>query len=88
LIYPGQAAIDYLSTEVGNADLGESSHWRKLHSSFQFTGDGFKGIQGFGGHARPYQGLRWAIVHLLQNRFRKMGAGFAEFSAIDIWRVR
>ena len=49
MIYTGQSAIDYLSTKIHESDPGSSSHWQKYHSAFNFTGDGFKGLEGFGG---------------------------------------
>ncbi len=83
-MYSGQTAIDYLATEVSKNDPGESSHWRKYHSAFRFTGDGFEGLQGFGGSEKPYRGLRLGLNRLLQRRFCRMGAEFPQFTAIDI----
>lgn len=83
MIYPGRAAIDYLAAEVSKNDVGESFHWRKYHSAFRFTGDGFQGLQGFGGSEKPYRGLRLGLHRLLQRRFRRMGAEFPQFTAID-----
>lgn len=82
MIYSGQAAIDYLATEANKNDPGESSHWRKYHSAFRFAGDGFEGLQGFGGSGKPYRGLRWGLSRLLQRRFRRM-AELPQFTAID-----
>jgi hypothetical protein len=52
-MYTGSAAIDFLVDGLNEKDPGESSHWLKYHSSFQYTGDGFQGLQGFGGYAKP-----------------------------------
>ncbi|MFZ5589822.1 MAG: sugar O-methyltransferase [Pseudomonadota bacterium] len=82
-MYSGQTAIDYLGTEVSKDDSGESSHWRKYHSAFRFTGGGFEGLQGFGGSEKPYRGLRFGLHRLLQRRFRRMGAEFPQFTVID-----
>lgn len=80
MIYRGVAAIDYLSTQLLESDPGESSHWRKYHSSFEFSGGGFSGLQGFGGNgARWHTPFHW----LLQHRFRKMGKVFSHFKSID-----
>ncbi len=80
MIYRGVAAIDYLSTQLLEEDPGESSHWRKYHSSFQFSGSGFSGLQGFGGNS-----ARWhtPFHRLLQHPFRKMGKNFSQFKGID-----
>ena len=83
MICSGQAAIDYLATEVGKDDSNASSYWRKYHSTFRFTGDGFEGLQAFGRSEKPYQGLRLALHRLLQRRFRRMGAEFPQFKVID-----
>lgn len=81
--YSGQAAIDYLSTEATKSDPAESSHWRKFHSEFRFTGKGFAGLQGFGGNGKSHTGLRKVLHKMFQGRFRKMGRDFPEFEAID-----
>jgi hypothetical protein len=82
-MYSGQAAIDYLATEISKNDPGESSHWRKYHSAFKFTGSGFEGFQGFGGSQQPYSGPRLWIHLLLQRPFRRMGVTFPKFKLID-----
>lgn len=82
-MYSGQSAIDHLVTEVSKEDSGESSHWRKYHSLFKFTGDGFEGLQGFGGGEKPYRWLRSGVHCLLQRRFRRMGGEFPQFKSID-----
>ena len=82
-MYSGQAAIDYLATEVSKNDPGESSHWRKYHSAFKFTGSGFEGLQGFGGIQQPYSGPRLWLHLLLQRPFRRMGITFPKFKLID-----
>lgn len=80
MICRGVAGIDYLSTQLLEGDPGESSHWRKYHSSFEFSGGGFSGLHGFGGN-----GARWhtPFHRLLQYPFRKMGEKFSQFKAID-----
>ena len=82
-MYSGQAAIDFLATEISKDDSGESSHWQKYHSAFRFLGDGFEGLQGFGGNEKPHRGLRLGLTRLLQRRFRRMGETFQKFNAID-----
>lgn len=82
-MYSGQATIDYLATEVSKDDSSASSYWRKYHSAFRFTGDGFEGLQAFGRSEKPYRGLRLQLHRLLQRRFRRMGAEFPQFKAID-----
>jgi hypothetical protein len=81
-MYCGQAAIDYLATEASKEDPDESSHWRKYHSSFRFTGTGFEGLSGFGGCQKPYRGLRSWLHGLLQSRFCRTGAIFQKFTSI------
>jgi len=49
MIYLGSDSISYLSDQLILIDPGSSSHWDKYHSDFQFTGNGFKGLKGFGG---------------------------------------
>lgn len=83
MICVGQASIDYLAAEASKDDPGASSHWQKYHSGFQFSGEGFRGLQGFGGCAKPYRGLGLALHRLLQKRFRFMGTAFPEFRLID-----
>ena len=80
MIYKGVAGIDYLSTQLLEGDPGESSHWRKYHSSFKFSGENFSGLQGFGGN-----GERWRTPfhRVLQYPFRKMGEKFSQFKSID-----
>jgi hypothetical protein len=81
-MYSGQEAIDYLAGEISKEDPGESSHWRKYHSSFKFTGAGFEGLIGFGGSGKPHRGLRLWLHRLLQLRFRQEGAAFQKFASI------
>ena len=83
MIFSGNNAIKYLAGEVNKPDKAESSHWNKYHSQFKFTGDGFTGLQGFGGYSRPYSGVR-KIAHLvLQKPYRKLGESFSDFNEID-----
>jgi putative sugar O-methyltransferase len=83
MIYPGQKSIDYLAGECRREDPGESSHWRKYHAAFRFSGHGFDGLQGFGGCGKPHTGLRWILHRALQERFRRMGAPYSEFPQLD-----
>jgi len=83
LIYSGESAIEYLGSQVSKEDIGESSHWRRYHSQFQYTGDGFMGLQGFGGHSRSYTGIRKFIHHMFQRHYRNMGTEFPYFNEID-----
>jgi hypothetical protein len=68
----GKSAIDFLANEVCKIDSESSSHWHKYHSSFQFTGNGFKGLQGFGGNRKPRGLIPKIVERFLQLRFRKM----------------
>ena len=83
MIFTGQSAIDYLASKVHESDPGSSSHWQKYHSAFNFTGDGFKGLEGFGGCQPIPVGLRSLAHQLLQFRFRKMGKSFPSFNRFD-----
>ncbi len=83
MMYSGQAAINFLATEISKEDSGESSHWQKYHSEFRFLGNGFEGLGGFGGNEKPYRGLRLVLNRLLQRSFRRMGVAFQKFNAID-----
>lgn len=79
----GRDAIDHLASRVGTPDPGESSHWRAYHANFEFSGDGFSGLQGFGGSERPPRGWRAVAHRLLQRPYRRIGAGYAAFGEID-----
>jgi hypothetical protein len=81
-VYSGTAAIDFLAAELDQIDPGESSHWVKYHSSFQYTGAGFRGLQGFGGFSKPRGNLLNFIETLLQLKFRALAEG-KEFSVLD-----
>ena len=83
MIYSGSSALEYLGNQTCMDDVGESSHWKKYHSDFLYTGDGFEGLQGFGSHSRPYTGIRKLIHNLMQGQFRSMGKKFPKFSEID-----
>jgi len=83
MIYSGRGAIEYLAGECGKDDPGESSHWRKYHAAFRYSGSGFDGLQGFGGCGKPHTGLRRVLHRQLQGRFREMGAPYAEFPMLD-----
>jgi hypothetical protein len=81
-VYSGMAAIEFLASQLEQVDPGSSSHWVKYHSSFQYTGDGFLGLQGFGGHAKPRGKVLGFIETLLQLKFRALAEG-KEFSVLD-----
>ena len=83
MMYSGQTAIDFLATEISKEDSGSSSHWQNYHSEFLFLGNGFEGLRGFGGYDKPYRGLRLLLHRLFQRPFRRMGAAFQKFNAID-----
>lgn len=80
MLYNGNSAIEYLSHQLNESDPGESSHWKKYHSSYQFLGTGFSGLVGFGGH-----GKKWhtPFHQILQYPFRRMGRKFSQFKHID-----
>jgi|APSaa5957512535_1039671.scaffolds.fasta_scaffold466195_1 hypothetical protein len=82
-MYSGNEAISFLASEICKEDVGESSHWKKYHSDFKYVGDGFLGLQGFGGNAKPYRGLTKVLNTKLQEHFRKMGRGYKDFTRID-----
>jgi len=71
-MYSGKAAIDVLITQVNQNDPGQSSHWQKYHSSFQFKGDGLSGLRGFGECIKPRGNLLRAFEMVLQSTFRNM----------------
>ncbi|MES2400021.1 MAG: sugar O-methyltransferase [Pseudomonadota bacterium] len=82
-MFPGHAAINYLASEAIKDDPNASSHWKKYHSEFKFTGQGFAGLQGFGGlEKRPTFLRRWFLL-LLQTRFRRFGDAYAKFNTVD-----
>ena len=82
MIYSGNSSINFLASQVDNLDVAESSHWRKHHQDFKFTGDAFEGLLGFGGRGKRNVILN--IVHrLLQRRFRNQGKYFSSFTQID-----
>lgn len=83
MIYSGSSAIDYLATQLDKNDSEESSHWRMYHSKFKFHGNGFKGLQGFGGNPKPYRGLRFLLHKGFQHRIRLLGYKFPGFKNID-----
>lgn len=83
MIQTGRASIDYLANEAGKGDQQASSHWRKYHSDFEFRGDGFAGLLGFGGNGSVHTGLRGGMHRLLQRPFRAMGEKLPKFTAID-----
>jgi len=84
MIHRGGEAIAYLADAVASGkDPGASSHWQRFHSTFRFQGNGFEGLQGFGGSGRPYRGVRRVTHRLLQRPYRRMGAKFDDFPMID-----
>jgi len=82
-MYSGKAAIDFLITQVNQNDPGQSSHWQKYHSSFQFKGDGFSGLRGFGECIKPRGNLLRAFEMVLQSTFRNMADDKQDFSFLD-----
>lgn len=82
MIYSGDAVIGHLAGKSTESDPAASSHWRKYHADFEFTGKDFKGLQGFGGHSARSGGIAW-LHGLLQIPFRRMGAKFQTFPEID-----
>lgn len=84
MILRGQAIFEYLANQIKETkDPGESSHWRKYHAEFQFTGKGFSGLSGFGGFAPSYKGLKWLIHTLLQKPYRNLGSKYSSFKELD-----
>ncbi len=85
MILKGEAIFDYLANQINEtSDPGESSHWRKYHADFQFTGKGFSGLSGFGGYAPSYKGLRWLFHTKLQKPFRNLGLKYNSFKELDL----
>lgn len=64
-------------------DYISNFYWRKYHSAFRITGDGFEGLQAFGRSEKPYRELRLESHRLLQCRFRQMEAEFPQFKVLD-----
>ena len=83
MIYTGLSAINFLAEQVKKDDLAASSHWRKYHTGFQFTGDDFIGLQGFGNLEKPFRKLHLCAHLFLQLKFRRMGSMFPEFKKLD-----
>ena len=69
-MYIGDAAIDYLITQVNNDDPASSSHWKKYHSKFDVRQEGIIGIEGFGSNDLAYRGIRRFIHWILQLYFK------------------
>lgn len=82
MYHTGDAAIDFLATRVTEDDPAASSHWRHYHTGFAFTGDGFEGLQDFGGHSRATF-LRRIWHHVMQWPYRRMGKPFGSFRDLD-----
>lgn len=81
LIFNGIDAIQKLQSEINlnDSELGQSSHWKKYHADFIFTGEDFKGLQGFGGNQKPYSGLIKAFHYILQLRYRNLSKNKAGY---------
>ena len=78
----GLEAIDYLASSADRVDGASSSHWQKYHSTFKFVGNGFNGLQGFGGHGKSSVILSFA-ENLMQIPYRKMGgSSFFSFEVL------
>lgn len=82
MYHTGDAAIEFLATRVTEDDPAASSHWRQYHTGFAFTGEGFEGLQGFGGHSRATF-LRRAWHRVMQWPYRRMGKPFGSFRDLD-----
>lgn len=83
MIYSGQSAIDYLAEQIQETDdSAASSHWRKYHSEFVYTGEGFNGLQGFGGLSKS-NFFRRFFHRIFQRKFRRLGFKLTSFSEID-----
>ena len=52
MIYQGNKAIEYLYSCLNKSDIGESSHWRKYNSNFDYNGKVFSGLDGFGSYTK------------------------------------
>jgi len=84
MILKGDKIFEYLSSQIiQKSDPSESSHWRKYHADFKFTGDGFSGLSGFGGCEPPYKGLKFIFHSLFQTPYRKIGAKYNSFITLD-----
>jgi len=84
MILKGDEIFKYLANQVTeNSDPGESSHWRKYHANFKYTGSGFSGLSGFGGCSPSYKGLRRIAHTILQKPFREIGKQFSSFDEMD-----
>lgn len=82
--YSGQAAIDFLASQIRRDDPGESSHWRFYHKDFEVKEDGtFTGLSGFGGCAPPYRGVRSFVHRALQRKYRRIANAYSEFDRLD-----
>lgn len=82
--FGGQAAIDFLVSQIRRDDPGASSHWRLQHKNFGVNEDGtFSGLSGFGGAGLPYKGLRALVHKALQRRYRRLAHDDSEFERID-----
>ena len=78
----GLAAINYLVDSVDEVDFAASSHWQKYHSKFKFAGNGFEGLQGFGGYGKSST-LFSFLENYLQTPYRKMGG--KSFFLLEKW---
>jgi hypothetical protein len=78
---PGAEAIRTLAAAAQREDPAASSHWREQHARFRFTGDGFEGLQGFGG-ASTRRGHTDFAHRMLQRPFRALAANLRSFGAL------
>lgn len=84
MILTGDEIFKYLAHQVAeNSDPSESSHWRKYHANFKYTGSGFSGLSGFGGCSPTYKGLKRIAHGILQKPFRAIGKQFGSFEEMD-----
>ena len=77
-MFNGNLAIDYLQTNLTKDDHLSSSHWKKLHSGFEFSGSKFSRLIGFGEFRKPYGLLLW-YASVLQRPFRNFGRPYSKF---------
>ena len=82
-MYSGTDAIRFLAENLSADDPLSSSHWRKYHAGFRFSGDGFEGLDGFGGSGRPHRGIRLLAHRLLQLKYRRMAPDREQLRAVD-----
>jgi len=53
--YRNTEAIRFLASQADTDEAGTSSHWQKMHGTFQYRDGNFYGLQGFGTLTPPIQ---------------------------------